>query len=77
MLVYFNSETLALGPFLYFGSAPGQPLPSLESMKIAKHTKGNVEGIKAERPNIRVLNKAHFIKLNDIQGLYNQLFVSA
>ncbi|MBD9481839.1 hypothetical protein IB229_02570 [Pseudomonas sp. PDM14] len=75
VLVYFNCETLELGPFLYYGAAPGQPLPSLESMKVAKHSKGNAQGAKAERPNIRVLKKALFIEFKDIQGLYRQLFV--
>ncbi|MEE1947369.1 hypothetical protein [Aquipseudomonas alcaligenes] len=74
VLVYFNDETLELGPFFYFGAAPGQPLPSLENMKIARHSKGNAAGVKAERPNLRVLNRAHFVRFEDIQDLYGQLF---
>ncbi|MGE6790617.1 hypothetical protein ACQKFS_01110 [Pseudomonas guineae] len=74
VLVHFNTETLDLGPYFYFGAAPGQPLPSLENLKIAKHTKGDAAGQKSERPNIRILNKGNFIKLQTINELYNQLF---
>ncbi|AZN38102.1 hypothetical protein EJO50_06825 [Iodobacter ciconiae] len=74
--VYFNNETLDLGPYCYFGAAPGQPLPSLENLKTAKHTKGNAIGLKSERSNIRILNKGNFIKLKTINELYHQLFGS-
>ncbi|MCQ4278731.1 hypothetical protein NA643_06515 [Pseudomonas stutzeri] len=74
VLVHFNRETLELGPYFYFGAAPGQPLPSVEYLKIAKHTKGDATGIKSERPNIRVLNKGSFRKLLTIDELYNVLF---
>ncbi len=51
--VYFDEETLEMGPFLFFGGAAGEPLPSLEGMRVARHSKGNAEGFKAERPEIR------------------------
>jgi hypothetical protein len=51
--VVFDARTLALGPFLWFGGPPGQPLPDISSHPVARHTKGNAEGVKAERPNIR------------------------
>lgn len=72
--IYFDEETLALGPFLYFGGQPGERLPSLEGARVAKHTKGDQSGHKAERPNIRVLNKGEF-KVFDMQdGIYAALF---
>jgi hypothetical protein len=37
---------LELGPFLFFGSEAGKPLPDLGDLKIAKHTKANAEGVK-------------------------------
>ncbi|MHA6160281.1 hypothetical protein ACX3X6_05145 [Pseudomonas sichuanensis] len=77
VLVYFNNETLELGPYHFFGAAPGLPLPSLENLKIAKHTKGNASGMKADRLNIRVLNKGQFEKLNTINDLYGKLFGSS
>jgi len=51
--IYFDQDTLDLGPFLYFGVDP----ESLDGYKIAKHTKGNKDGVKAERRNIRVVPK--------------------
>jgi hypothetical protein len=74
VLVYFDSETLELGPFYYFGADPGQPLPCLDELKIAKHTKGNASGLKLERPNIRVVNKGRFTKFGTIAELYERLF---
>ena len=72
--IYFNDETLELGPFYFFGGAAGSPLPSLEGTKVARHTKGDQDGYKAERPSIRVLNKGSFTKFNSICGLYDVLF---
>ena len=73
--VYFNPETLQLGPFLFFGSTAGEPLPDLSNYKIAKHTKGDADGYKAERPNIRQINKGSFLVINDIKHLYQKLFI--
>ena len=72
--VYFEETNLKLGPFLYFGADAGKPLPSLIERKIAKHTKGNKDGIKAERPNIRVLPKSGFKMFKSIEEIYDQLF---
>lgn len=72
--VYVNEETLRLGPFLFFGAAAGEPLPSLVEHSIAKHAKGNKDGIKAERPNIRVLRKSDFLAVGSIEEIYDHLF---
>ena len=58
--VYFNEQTLELGPFLFFGSEAGKSLPDISNLKIAKHTKANAKGEKNERPQIRVVNKGQF-----------------
>lgn len=47
---FFHEETLDLGPFLFFGGGAGDSLPDLSRFKIARHTKGNAAGVKAERP---------------------------
>lgn len=75
--VYFNKSTMKLGPFLFFGNSPGQPLPSLEGFKVAKHTKANSEGVKAERPEIREIPKGKFAKFDTIEEIYEQLFKGA
>ena len=72
--VYFNKLTLDMGPFLFFGGLPGKPLPSLEGFKTARHTKGDKIGYKAERPNIKELNKGQFHKHDSIDSLCNALF---
>ena len=54
--IYFNKDTLQLGPFWYFEVNE----TSLDGRKTAKHTKGNKDGVKAERKNIRVVPKTRF-----------------
>lgn len=72
--VWFDPNTLRLGPFLWFGSEPGLPLPDLSNLKIAKHTKGNAEGVKLERPNVRVIPKNRFESIAAIGELVLRLF---
>ncbi len=72
--IYIDEKTLHLGPFLFFGAEAGKPLPSLLDRKVAKHTKGNKDGFKAERQNIRVLPKGSFAEIKSIENLYLRLF---
>lgn len=72
--VYFDEDSLELGPFYFFGGLPGEPLPSIHNSKIARHTKGDQNGYKAERPNIRQLNKGDFTEYKTIQDVYHALF---
>ena len=72
--VVFDESTLALGPFLWFGGPPGSPLPNILSFPPAKHTKGNAQGIKTIRPNIRVLNRRVFRPIATIPDLIERLF---
>ena len=72
--IYFDSETLELGPFLYFGSDNRGPLPDISDLPVARHTKGNREGYKAARPNIRVVNKGRFAVCKSPLEIYEALF---
>lgn len=72
--VMFDPSTLELGPFLWFGGTPGMPLPDITAFPIAKHTKGNAKGVKAERPNIREITKGKFTKIESIAGVVEKLF---
>jgi len=74
--VLFNSNTMELGPFLWFGSNPGEPLPDITTFPLAKHTKGHAQGEKAERKNIRIITKAKFTKVPSITGVIEKLFGS-
>lgn len=73
VVIVFN-ESLQLGPFLFFGGNPGEPLPSLERFNVGKHTKPNAENEKVERPNIREVPHSAFTKLATPEQLYQRLF---
>lgn len=75
--ILFDEDSLELGPFLFFGGPAGQPLPDIQAHKVAKHTKANAAGEKAERPNIRVLNKGDFQALDSIEAVYERLFTAS
>lgn len=60
--------------YLFFGGEPGQPLPSLDGFKVAKHSKGNSEGVKAERSAIRVVPKSRFVSITSTRELAERLF---
>jgi len=72
--IYFDEDTLELGPFYFYGGDPGQPLPSLDQLKTARHTKGNQDGFKAERPNMKIVNKGAFTKFENVSDIYEALF---
>lgn len=70
----FDRATMDLGPFLFFGAGPGLPLPSLDAFNMAKHTKGDKNGVKMDRPNLRIVRKSQFCEIADIPALYKVLF---
>jgi hypothetical protein len=74
VVVFFQEESLALGPFLFFGGMPGEPLPSLQPFKVAKNVRANAQGLKTERPNHRVVPNSAFQKIATIEALYGCLF---
>ncbi|MGJ9417968.1 hypothetical protein ACHAC9_09405 [Massilia sp. CMS3.1] len=72
--VRFDPASMVLGPFLFFGSAPGAALPALDGFKVAMHTKGNAQGIKAQRHGLRVVPLSKFKAVDTIAALYATLF---
>jgi hypothetical protein len=74
--IMFDEPTLALGPFRWLGGIPGEPITALGDI-IARHTKGNSAGYKAERPNIRVVNKSRFREVGTMTELARELFGTA
>jgi hypothetical protein len=58
----FDAHTLALGPFLWYGSEPGKPLADLSYFPKAKHTKGNRLGIKMEKQNSYSVPRQKFLQ---------------
>ncbi len=71
--VYFNPETMKLGPFFWFGGPPGEPLPPLGD-KVGRHAKADSTGRKAERLNIRLVPKSRFARVDTIADLVFRLF---
>lgn len=69
----FDSQTLELAEFLWFGATPGEPLPDLGD-KIGKHEKGDQHGFKAQRAAIRVINKGRFEAIPNMEELADRLF---
>lgn len=72
--VRFDPDTMQLGPFLWYGGAPGQPLPDITDFRIAKHTRANAKGVKQERPAERSIPKSAFTLLAGFDELVSQLF---
>ena len=72
--IIFNEDSLEFKEFLFYGDKAGEPLPNIDNLKVAKHTKGNKDGVKNERPNIRVINKGQFESINSIGHLFQTLF---
>ncbi len=72
--MFFDPGTLVLEHFLWFGSPPDRPFPSLDDFKIAKYVKANAQGVKSERPNIVVIPKRRFERLETIDGVIEKLF---
>ena len=72
--VRFNPDTVDLGPFLWFGGAPGRPIPDLTRFRVAKHTRANARGIKQERPNQRSIPGSQFESIGDYDSLVMKLF---
>lgn len=60
--------------YLYFGGGPKEPLPPLDGFRVARHTKANAEGYKAERPSVRVVPKSRFEPITTTAGLAGRLF---
>jgi hypothetical protein len=72
--ILFDEKTLHLGPFLWFGGAPGEKLPDISGLKVGRRTTPNSTGQNPERPNIRCLPKPKFEKIQDFDGVIKRLF---
>jgi hypothetical protein len=70
--ILFDPDTMELGPYLWFGAAPGQPIMTLGE-QIARHSKGNSKGYKTERANHRVVKRGRFEVLTTIDDIARRL----
>jgi len=69
----FDCESLAIERYYWFGAKAGTALPDL-GVRVSRHSKGNGDGEKNERPIHRVLTKGRFEPLADIGGVVERLF---
>ena len=54
-----DPDTLAPGPFRWFGGAPGCPLPALGERSV-RHSRAGADGKKKPRPGLRRLTRGQF-----------------
>ena len=73
VVVCVVTQDLELKDFLWFGGGPSEPL-ALDGLKVARHTKGNSDGEKLERPAHRVVPKGHFSGPIGMDDLIGRLF---
>lgn len=71
--IFFDETTMQLGLFLFFGGKSGEKLRDISQFKIAKHTKGNKNGVKAALPDIREVRKNAFVRYDRIELIYDAL----
>ena len=71
--IMFDPQSMELGPFLWFGGSPSEAIVDLGD-RVARHSKGNMDGHKAERPHHRVVKKGRFTRLETIEDVTDVLF---
>jgi hypothetical protein len=69
----FDRENLAIERYFWFGGNAGTALPDL-GVRVSRHSKGNSEGEKNERPIHRVLTRGRFEALVNISEVVEKLF---
>lgn len=67
---------LEMHSFLWFGSRPGEPIPDISDFQVTKHSKGNADGVKLERPGHRVVPRGRFEQLPTLDAVLDRLFGS-
>jgi hypothetical protein len=71
--IRFDPASLDAVDYFWFGGAPGEPTPTLGD-RVGRHSKGNADGRKAEKPGHRVLGIASFERLATADLLAQRLF---
>lgn len=60
--------------YWFFGGKAGEGLPSIEGLKIARHTKANMSGVRGQRPAIRILPRSRCVEVESASKLFAVLF---
>jgi hypothetical protein len=72
----YDPDSLEITGLRWFGGAPGERLPALGD-RVARHTRANREGLKGERPHIRILPASRFVDVPDAAAMADRLFGAA
>lgn len=73
ILMLHDPISLAIERYCLFAAGPGVPLPHLGD-KMVRHTKGDAQGVKAERPALRNVPITMFVPVDGIGELVDRLF---
>lgn len=71
--IFVDPQTLHLGPFLWFGGRPGQPLPPLGDRTV-RHTRGDSGGAKKVCAGLRRLPRGSFARFDAMGDLAKAMF---
>jgi hypothetical protein len=69
-----DRETLQLGPFLWFGGSPGDPLPDVAQFPNPKRQTHNSQKTRPLRKNHRSLPRSVFVRLDNMRAVAEKLF---
>jgi hypothetical protein len=65
---------LQLGPFWWFGAAPGEPLPDLSGYASPKRIGRRETGERPLRPNFGRVPASRFRRIGNLEGVLEALF---
>jgi hypothetical protein len=69
-----NKDTLVLGPFMWFGGPPGEPLPDISQYSNPRRATHNSKGLRPARKNHHELPAQAFTKLQTLDEVVERLF---
>lgn len=68
------NDDLAMGPYFWFGGAPGQPLPAISSYPNARRPTRNKEGVRPIRTNHHEVPGSAFMQRDSLLEVLEDLF---
>lgn len=71
--LFVDPDSLALGPFLWFGRDAGRRMPSLGDREV-RHSRGDASGEKKVRSGLRRLPKGEFVRFETMSELVRAMF---
>jgi hypothetical protein len=69
-----SPKELEIRAYRWLGGRPGEPLPDINNLKVAKAPKANAAGVKAEKPGHRIVPLSRFTQLESMDAVLDQLF---